>query len=173
MQETLQTAYSTFRTDNSEALNAALRSGFYQHEQSPDIKRSHLFDGRYENIYLDESHIPELKALRQEAVFFATQLIDTDNLQAGLWFNHMPPGSVTLPHRHDDDDELLSAVYYISVPQNSGDLLIHNNDEIITIVPEESLFVFFKPDVVHEVSQNKSAENRLSIGINFGLAKAS
>ena len=30
-------------------------------------------------------------------------------------------------------------------------------------------FIFFKPDVRHEVSKNNSDEHRLSIGINFGL----
>ena len=95
-----------------------------------------------------------------------------DELQAGCWFNHMPPGAVTTLHSHDDDDELLSAVYYVSVPENSGSLVIHQHDEQHVITPVEGKFVFFAPDVAHEVSENLSTRERLSIGINFGRRRS-
>ena len=80
----------------------------------------------------------------------------------------MPPGAITTKHSHDDDDELLSCVYYVAVPDNSGDLIIHTDNENLRINPEEGMFVFFKPDVMHEVTENLSSESRLSIAINFG-----
>lgn len=172
MLDSSKTSYSKFRSAKLKALNSVLLTGFQQHEESPDIKRSHLFNGRYENVYLDEAHIPDLKTLRQEALHFASQLLNTDDIQVGIWFNHMPPGSVTLAHRHDDDDELLSAVYYVSVPPNSGNLLIHDRGETFEITPEEGMFVFFKPDVMHEVTENHSQQDRLSIGMNFGVKKS-
>ena len=80
----------------------------------------------------------------------------------------MPSGAVTSVHSHDDYDELISTVYYVSVPENSGNLIIHEGEKRHVIEPKEGMFVFFAPDVVHEVSKNMSADDRLSIAINFG-----
>lgn len=161
--------YSISKFKNPATLNRKLENGFYQHNQSPDIKRTHLFHGRYENIYIDTNLIPEIKVLLDEAALLAEKLLDVEHIQIGFWFNHMPPGAVTIAHSHDDDDELLSAVYYVTVPENSGNLLIHEKNDPVEIIPEEGMFVFFKPDVVHEVLENKSQQDRLSIGMNFGV----
>ncbi len=158
------TAYSR----NAAALNKALLKGFTEHKHDADVRRTHLFNGRYENIYLTSRQIPQIQNLLEEAREYAREILGVDDLQAGCWFNHMPPGATTTLHSHDDDDELLSAVYYVSVPENSGCLVIHRHSMQHTIMPEEGKFVFFAPDVVHEVSENKSDRERLSIGINFG-----
>lgn len=149
-------------------FNDALLHGFLRHQHDPGIKRTHLFGGRYENIYLTSDHIPELGQLLDEACGHASRIVGIDDLQAGCWCNYMPPGAVTTVHSHDDDDELLSAVYYVSVAENSGNLIIHGDDKKYTITPEQGMFVFFAPDVVHEVSKNRSTHQRLSIAINFG-----
>jgi len=152
-------------------LNKALLDGFLRHQQDSDVKRSHLFNGRYENIYLTSAQIPELADLLDEACDHAGRLLGADDLQAGCWFNYMPPGAVTTVHSHDDFDELLSGVYYVSVPRNSGNLIIHQGNKQHVITPQEGMFVFFAPDAVHEVSENLSTSDRLSIGINFGRRK--
>lgn len=149
-------------------LNKAIINGFHKHINNPDIKRSHLFNDRYENIYMDETHIPELKILLDTACLHASRILNQDDIQAGCWFNHMPHGSVTTLHSHDDYDELLSCAYYVEVPDNSGDLIIHVNGTETRIKPEAGMFVFFTPDIPHEVTENKSQLDRLSIGINFG-----
>ena len=155
-------------SSNPDALNRALLHGFLKHQHDPDIKRTHLFNGRYENIYLTSRQIPQLKDLLDEARDHASRILNIDDLQAGCWFNFMPGGAVTSMHSHDDYGELMSAVYYVSVPENSGNLIIHEGDERHVIKPQEGMFVFFAPDVVHEVSKNMSADDRLSIAINFG-----
>ncbi len=152
-------------------LNSTFETGFLNHHENVDVKRTHLFNGRYENIYLTSKHIVELDTLLREACSYAGQLLNIENMQAGCWFNHMPPAAITTLHSHDDDDELLSAVYYVVVPENSGDLIIHTNDGDLRITPEAGMFVFFEPDVAHEVTENLSSESRLSIGINFGLKR--
>lgn len=152
-------------------LNRALLDGFLKHQHDADIRRSHLFNGRYENIYLTTEQVPELKHLLDEACDHASRIVGIDDLQAGCWFNYMPPGAVTTVHSHDDDDELLSAVYYVSVAENSGKLIIHDDDNQHSITPQQGMFVFFAPDVVHEVSKNLSSHERLSIAINFGRRK--
>lgn len=164
--------YSTHKLNNFKTLNTGLKDGFYKHQHSDGIKRSHLFQGRYENIYIADKKIPEIKTLLNEAISLASESINCDSLQAGIWFNHMPPGTVTEPHNHDVDDELLSGVYYICVPNNSGNLLVHDSGKTIEITPEEGMFVFFKPNTIHEVLENRSHEDRLSVGINFGVKKS-
>jgi hypothetical protein len=150
--------------------------GFLIHYQRDDIRKTHFFAGRYENIYLTEQDIPELSSIIVEARNHAEDILQLKNLRAGFWFNFMPPESTTSLHTHDDDDELLSAVYYVDVAENSGDLIIYEESGIpvprkIMIAPEAGNFVFFKPDVPHEVSSNNSAQSRLSIGMNFGQPK--
>lgn len=155
-------------------LNAQIIKKFLLNQNNAEVKKSHLFEGRYENIYLTEQQIPELTFLLNEAITQAKNILKIDNLRAGFWFNYMPPGSTTLIHSHDDYDELLSGVYYVKVPENSGNLIIHdkadeNSKDNIEITPKAGEFIFFKPDVRHEVSRNNSNEHRLSIGFNFGV----
>lgn len=154
--------------------NTEILEGFLQQKNRDDVRKTHLFEGRYENIYLDEKHIPQLKPLMDEAVAQAEEILNRRGLRAGYWFNDMPPGATTTLHTHDDDDELLSAVYYVYVPEDSGNLIIYDDsksdsDKKIEIQSRTGDFIFFKPDVRHEVSRNNSSENRLSIGINFGM----
>lgn len=160
----IHSAYS----DKSAELNKALLKGYFDHRDDLDIKRTHLFNERYENIYLTPEHVPALTQLLDEANAHAGKILGIDNVQSGCWFNDMPPGSITTAHSHDDDDELLSGVYYVDVPGNSGHLIIHHDHRQDIIQPEASLFIFFAPCMVHEVSENLSGKHRISIGINFG-----
>lgn len=157
-------------------LNKTLLSGFLKWQNHKEIRKTHLFEGRYENIYITAQHIPELRSLIKSAIASAETILNVRQLRAGYWFNYMPAGSTTTLHTHDDDDELLSAVYYVHALENSGNLIIHIDDsshssKTIEIQPEAGKFVFFKPTVPHEVNENQSTEHRLSIGINFGLDK--
>jgi hypothetical protein len=168
--------YKKFTSKNAVLLNAILEAGFLKQQNNPDIRKTHLFGGRYENIYLNQQHIPELAVLINEAILLAENILKVKNIRAGYWFNSMPPEAITTMHTHDDDDELLSGVYYVNVPQNSGNLIIHDDTdkshpETIEIIPTAGQFIFFRPDVRHEVSRNNSSEHRLSIGMNFGLAE--
>lgn len=158
-------------SNRARACNADLLAGFLEHSDDENVKKTHLFEGRYENIYLDHQHIPQLSEVIDEATRLAEEITGTGKLRAGYWFNYMPPGAITLPHTHDDDDELLSAAYYIHVPENSGDLILEDGADKSQLQPREGEFIFFKPDVRHEVTRNDSHQHRLSIGINFGVVK--
>ncbi len=61
-------------------------------------------------------------------------------------------------------------MYYIRVPENSGDLILHDADNRICIHPQEGKLVLFSPTVPHEVTTNLSAELRLSVAMNIGPA---
>lgn len=157
--------------------NSEIVKEFLVQQNKNDVRKTHLFEGRYENIYLNEQHIPALKFIIDEAIDQAENILHKKNIRAGYWFNYMPPGATTTLHTHDDDDELLSAVYYVYVPENSGNLIIYDDSkggrgEKIEIPSRTGDFIFFKPDIRHEVSKNNSTEHRLSIGINFGQREA-
>jgi hypothetical protein len=153
---------------HNDKLNSELLTGFRYWQNSPDIKRTHLFNGRYENIYLDASHIPALAELVQTCTNLAQDYLHIEALKAGYWFNAMPPGAVTTRHSHDDDDELLSAAYYVHVPPDSGDLILYDAEPPSRITPIAGQLILFPPDIDHEVTRNNSTEDRLSIGMNFG-----
>jgi hypothetical protein len=150
-------------------LNAGLLAGYHRHEENPDIVRTHLFNGRYENVYLKPEHVPELARVLEQATRHAASILGVSGLRVGSWFNYMPPGAFTTLHRHDDDDELLSGVYYVHVPQNSGRLVIHHDGQQHAVEPREGRFVFFGPEIEHEVTVNAADSARLSIGMNFGI----
>ena len=156
------------------ALNATLCAAFLSCPEHAVLRRSHFFNGRYENIYIAADALPGLSALLAQARDFAGDIlgIAPTRLRLGFWFNAMRPGDVTLAHAHDDDDELLSAAYYLQVPAHSGDLLIHEGAQCARVTPQPGLFVFFSPQRLHEVTRNDSDQLRLSLGINFGLADA-
>ncbi len=153
------------------AQNAALCAAFQSCPDHAVLRRSHFFNGRYENVYIAAAALPGLIALLTQARHFAGEILDVaaERLRLGFWFNAMRPGDVTLAHTHDDDDELLSAAYYLQVAANCGDLLIHGGAQCARISPRAGLFVFFAPQRLHEVTRNDSDQLRLSLGINFGL----
>jgi hypothetical protein len=80
----------------------------------------------------------------------------------------MEAGHRTSLHHHDENDELLSGVYYIRVPENSGDLILHDAGKKIRIQPQEGKLVMFAPGVLHEVTANAGSELRLSVAVNVG-----
>ncbi len=153
------------------SLNRNLEQGFHLHENAQDVRKSHHFGGRYENIYLTVNHIPELNDLLKLVIEQAKKITGSKHLHYGYWFNAMPPGSSTTLHNHDNNDELLSCVYYVRVPQNSGDIIIYENDKPLRITPSEGELICFPPQIDHEVTENLSDACRLSIAINFGATK--
>ncbi len=142
----------------------------YVASENAEIHKTHFFDGRYENIYLDRSVHPTLDQIVKQAQFLASGLLHVaaHDLAVGFWLNIMPPGSSTTLHRHDDMDELLSAVFYLMAPARSGCLEIHESGRVQKIEPIEGDFLFFSPQLPHAVSENHSQLTRFSIAMNFG-----
>jgi len=155
-----------------EQLNAGLYSRFMELSGTNRVRQTHHFGGRFENIYMDEVDIPEISAVLKLLKQRAEQLLDipANKLKAGFWFNAMEAGHSTSLHLHDENDELLSGVYYVRVPENSGNLVLHDGDRILTIEPREGKLVMFPPSLLHEVTENRGSELRLSIGMNVGPA---
>ena len=157
--------------DDAGRINAALIAAFEALRDDPGLERSHYFGGRYENVYIPRSRIPAIAPVLSAAQTAAAAYLrrSGEPLSVGFWFNEMGPGHSTLPHSHDDDDELASCVYYVRVPDNSGELVLRQGILATHVTPVEGEFVFFSPKIVHEVTENKSQQVRLSVGMNFGV----
>jgi len=155
---------------DAEEVNRQIMHAYTQLREQDLLKRSHFFGGRYENLYIDRERIPAIKRVLEQAEHYAKSLLQkSDNqLRSGFWINDMGPNEVTTEHIHDDYDELLSGVYYVQIPENSGELVVIDKHSRTLVKPQPGMFVFFAPDVPHSVSKNNSNERRISIGMNFG-----
>jgi len=153
-------------------LNARLCERFMELSATARVRLTHHFGGRFENIYIEEADIPDVARVLNVMKQQAGQLlgVPASTLKAGFWFNAMEPGHRTAPHHHDENDELLSAVYYIRVPENSGDLILHDDGRKIRIQPQEGKLVMFAPKVLHEVTAHLGSGLRLSVAMNVGPA---
>lgn len=158
----------------ADQLNLLLQAQYRGSIVEDTVRQSHHFGDRFENIFLTTQQVPSLSQWIEQVKLFASNLLacQPDDLKLGFWFNDMGPGHRTLLHRHDDDDEVLSGVYYVCVPQNSGKLILYSGHSISTcLTPYAGLLAFFCPEIEHEVTINESGEHRLSIGFNIGFLK--
>jgi hypothetical protein len=164
--------YQEFTLENPHKLNAGLYARFMELSATNRVRQSHHFEGRFENTYIEAADIPDIAPLLDVVMQHAGQLLGVavDSLQAGFWFNAMETGQRTTLHHHDENDELLSAVYYVRVPEHSGNLILHADDSKIVVHPREGKLVMFAPALKHEVTVNHSPELRLSVAFNVGPA---
>ena len=149
-------------------FNHHLIAAFEQAAAQPRAQ-SHFFSGRFENIYIDPDRLIDLPPLLAALQRAATEILQrpVSETLSEYWFNRMEPGHITGLHSHDNDDEVLSVVYYLKVPRNSGNLVLHTPKKMV-IRPRAGDAIFFDPALPHEVTKNNSDETRLSLALNFG-----
>jgi uncharacterized protein (TIGR02466 family) len=109
-----------------------------------------------------------------------------DNIGVYQWVNINKKGHFNTPHNHDPFNGIaLSGVFYVSVPQNSGNIVFYDPRSVITtaldqqyyhsgndsffIEPQENLLVIFPSWLFHSVDPNQSDEDRISISFNIYL----
>ena len=102
------------------------------------------------------------------------------------WANINGPSCSNLAHSHGTSD--FSGVFYVKVPDNSGDLFLHNIHAPANplghifplsthtksghrIKPETGLIVMFPGNTLHSVTTNRSTEDRISIAFNIDIDK--
>ena len=162
--------YRKFQLPDADALNACLYERYLALSAAGRVSRTHHFGGRFENTYIAREDLPEigrlLELFRQQAGRWLG--MPAGSLRAGFWFNAMEHGQRTSLHHHDENDELLSAAYYIRVPEHSGDLVLYDGETKITVHPQAGRLVMFAPSLLHEVTVNESHALRLSMGMNVG-----
>lgn len=167
--------YHTQECQSCLALNPSLCARINRLSETGIIRRHHYLGGRYENIYVELESLPEIGAILDAAMEQAAAILGRSHatLRIGWWLNRMQPGDVTYAHTHDEDDELLSGVYYIDALSDSGRLVLIAADRRVEIEPRAGMFVFFAPVIPHEVTRNESGRLRLSVGFNIGPLETS
>ena len=100
-----------------------------------------------------------------------------------LWYNVNTLGSFNRPHNHPRS--VVSGVYYVSTPKNSGSIIFLNKDidsffkyvenyneynsSLWQIKPEENKCVLFPSYLEHYVEPNLNKKERISISFNYGF----
>jgi hypothetical protein len=166
--------YKLGECQDCDTLNATLRARIELLPQNDVVRRHHYLGGRYENLYVTFESIPEIRVILDLATAQAAHILirPKKDLRVGWWLNVMRPGDITFVHTHDEEDEILSGVYYIDVPPDSGKLVLIDGARREEIWPRAGMFVFFAPEIPHEVTRNESGRPRISVGFNFGPATA-
>jgi len=100
------------------------------------------------------------------------------------WCNMNYFGSFNKPHEHPDS--VVSGVYYVSIPKNSGSIVFLNdnldiyyknnnknyniyNSSTWSINPEENKCILFPSYLKHYVEPNLNKKERISISFNYGF----
>jgi uncharacterized protein (TIGR02466 family) len=110
------------------------------------------------------------------------------NIHLHCWVNINGFGHWNALHNHLDELCLISGVFYVSVPENSGSLWLYDpryfgntgthyryyhsdhtsySDPAIEIQPRPNLMVFFPPSIMHMAGPNLSQDPRCSIAFNI------
>ena len=80
-----------------------------------------------------------------------------------IWSINYTNGQGCKFHHHATNTTKMSAIYYLKVGDESGNLIFP--DEGVTIEPKENLFVMFDAKLVHGVEP--SLDGRICIAMNF------
>jgi len=100
------------------------------------------------------------------------------------WMNVNSYGSFNRPHYHPHS--VLSGVYYVNVPKNSGNVCFeqpidvgaiyenvttynHYNSSIWNYIPKKNLCLIFPSYLRHYVEPNLNKKERISISFNYGF----
>ena len=137
--------------------------------------RSHWVGGRWENVYINSYLTPSVASLLNRAVSFAGDeygqnfLIPSQFLgypTNEYWFNIAQPGESTGRHNHKDE-AAISGVFYIKVPEDSGELIFFiPGKNKITIPAKEGRMLLFPANLDHAVNVNSSEDVRISLAFN-------
>jgi hypothetical protein len=142
-----------------------------------DFSFSHKIGGRWENSYLPIEKVPSVRDIvrpaRDLAVnLYGEKLVALFEPPAGIdhppfWFNLSETGDSTGVHNHARES-VVSGVYYLEVPIDSGDLFFRSDgEEDFFLVPEAGTVVLFPSELRHGVRMNSSSGKRVSLAFNL------
>ena len=139
--------------------------------------------GGFQSSNFDNSHFREV-VFNETPKRFDKPL---PQLKVFNWVNINRRGDCNTRHVHFCNNIFLSGVYYVKVPENSGNIkfwdprgLLHHTlpehafyfdgHEYEWIVPKSGMLLFFPSWLEHEVEPNESEEDRISISFNLTYA---
>ena len=100
-----------------------------------------------------------------------TQILSYPNVKLdGMWGNISSFGNYNSTHSHSYEANKLSGVFYLQVPENSGEFEYLNPiDKTLAGYhqPRDKELIIFPSILFHAVAPNFSQEDRISIAFNF------
>lgn len=132
--------------------------------QIPEIVSGREYvSNRNGGLQIHDSHWNnELKGFYTEKFLFREIKSFLGGIGGNIWLNINYPGSYNSPHIHQGDR---SGVYYVKVPEGSGDLVFTKTME--TIIPKPGMLITFDAKEEHAVEPNLSDEPRISFAFNY------
>ena len=138
---------------------------------------------------------PNFSNLRSEIFNFADEAFMHLGVQkmympemTGMWGIINPPGSSNKLHNHPYN--FLSGVFYLQVPENSGQIIFHDpkpqaevllppkveNHSIhvahrVNFQPKNGTLLFFPSYLNHEVEENNSQDDRIIVSFNINFKR--
>lgn len=140
----------------------------------------------------DDFELKELISEIKERIFvlLESQEFETNFFLDNIWMNINSTHAYNEIHIHPNS--LLSGVFYVKVPKNSGRIVFVNpnfsissflwktsikklngfNSQKWKIDPKENMLLIFPSWLHHYVEPNDSNENRISISFNIGILRS-
>jgi hypothetical protein len=87
------------------------------------------------------------------------------NTPTAFWFNISPKNAHHRWHSHGGASTI--GIFYIQIPENSGNIEFKHNNIITSITPYEGLLLIAPAGIEHRVLANNSDEDRISMAFNF------
>jgi len=81
------------------------------------------------------------------------------------WFNVMPPGAYRGPHAHRLASHSVF-IYYPDKVKEDVDIVLSENESLMPIHCVTGDWIHFSNTRVHEIPENKSSHNRVSVVFN-------
>jgi uncharacterized protein (TIGR02466 family) len=129
-----------------------------------------------------QQFVVNIKSTIRKKLFLLKPYREYDLNLTALWCNLNYAADVDYAHIHYPD---IAGVYYLQTPKNCGDLMMHNPHKdtsqgkfarlfkefktSYTVTPEVGKGLIFPCWVPHQVLQNQSGEDRISMSFGFEL----
>jgi uncharacterized protein (TIGR02466 family) len=173
-------------TDNREATNAQLFT-FISKLRKANKSVSNSNQGGWQSDFIQLDKIPLFQTALISAINEVSKSInikpDAQIRLNGCWVNVNPTGARNQLHTHPDS--MISGVYYLKVPKNSGRIVLLDPRPQAHCIsmpisryteatspsyhhqPQEGEFVLFPSWLPHFVDANESVEERISVAFNM------
>jgi uncharacterized protein (TIGR02466 family) len=163
----------------------------YRNEEPLGVNKSNIKGWQSDTLTRPNNEIGKLTiSIEQTVAALHNQLGIKDNVELclnNLWININTDSAFNAPHVHPD--ALLAGVYYVKVPEYSGDIVfknpainqqyhipkasVKNFNKVLaskwTVTPKNNMCLIFPAWIEHYVEPNPTHEERISIAFNIGI----
>ena len=92
-------------------------------------------------------------------------IANIEKFPSQLWFNISLTNAYHDWHSHGRFDRI--GVFYIQIPENSGNIEFKDNNKTYSITPHEGLLLIAPGGIEHRVLPNNSDQDRISMAFNL------